>query len=35
MFTPGKYRPIKVYASWGTRFIVEDFFAKLVIFARR
>jgi purine nucleosidase len=31
----GKYRPIKVYTSVDTRFILEDFFAKLAIFARR
>jgi hypothetical protein len=28
----GKYRPIKVYTSVDTRFILEDFFAKLAIF---
>jgi hypothetical protein len=31
----GKYRPIKVYTSVDTRFILEDFFAKLAIFARK
>ena len=31
----GKYRPIKVYTSVDTRFILEDFFAKLAIFARQ
>jgi purine nucleosidase len=30
----GKYRPIKVYTSVDTRFILEDFFAKLAIFTR-
>ena len=31
----GKYRPIKVYTSVDTRFILEDFFAKLAIFTRQ
>jgi hypothetical protein len=31
----GKDRPIKVYTSVDTRFILEDFFAKLAIFARK
>ena len=31
----GKYRPIKVYTSVDTRFILEDFFAKLAIFHRK
>jgi purine nucleosidase len=31
----GKYRPIKVYTSVDTRFILEDFFAKLAIFTRK
>jgi hypothetical protein len=31
----GKYCPIKVYTSVDTRFILEDFFAKLAIFARK
>jgi inosine-uridine nucleoside N-ribohydrolase len=30
----GKNRPIKVYTSVDTRFILEDFFAKLAIFTR-
>ena len=30
----GKYRPIKVYTSVDTRYILEDFFAKLAIFTR-
>ena len=30
----GEYRPIKVYTSVDTRFILEDFFAKLAIFTR-
>jgi hypothetical protein len=31
----GKYRPIKVYTSVDTRFILEEFFAKLAIFTRK
>jgi purine nucleosidase len=31
----GKYRPIKVYTSVDTRFILEDFFAKLAIYTRK
>jgi purine nucleosidase len=31
----GKNRPIKVYTSVDTRFVLEDFFAKLAIFTRK
>ena len=31
----GKYRPIKVYTSLDTRFILEDCFVKLAIFASK
>jgi hypothetical protein len=31
----GKNRPIKVYTSVDTRFILADFFAKLAIFTRK